>query len=148
MYLKSTIIFSTLILLFVVCINAYSSDTTNCPSHFDSSSNRQVYNFVDQMPTFPGGIDEMKKFIALHLRYPESICLQGSVFVSFIVEPDGNIAFVKIVKSLGKQGDQEVLKMMEKMPNWIPGLCNGEIVPVEIVIPVSFNFNYYDLNKK
>ena len=89
------------------------------------------------MPSFPGGESERVKFFSNNLRVPaESI--EGTVYVTFIVKEDGSIANAKILRGLGKSYDEEVLRVINLMPKWLPGTQNGEAVDVLFNMPVKF----------
>jgi protein TonB len=100
-----------------------------------------VYDCVEQMPTFPGGTQKLKEFIEENLRYPkelEETCVQGRVIVRFIVERNGKLSNVKVVKSVHPALDKEALRIVKLMPRWIPGRQNGITVRVKFYIPIIF----------
>lgn len=100
-----------------------------------------VYDCVEQMPSFPGGSQKLKEFIEENLRYPkelEETCVQGRVIVRFIVERNGKLSNVKVVKSVHPALDKEALRIVELMPRWIPGRQNGITVRVKCYIPIIF----------
>ncbi|MFC6996883.1 energy transducer TonB [Rufibacter roseus] len=137
-------------LLFWTCISFYllslgsevfgQTAPAKCTSTLDSLTNRQVYTQVDSMPSFPGGLSEMFKFISKNIRYPSNTrgCYEGFVVTSFVVEPDGKLTNAKILKSLFEPANLEVLRVLSLMPLWIPGKCQGKAVPTMYVIPVRF----------
>ena len=97
---------------------------------------------VEQKPEFPGGMEALYKFIGKNLRLPTIMCydggIQGRVTCSFIVEKSGRISNVEVVKSLDPAGDKEAVRVIESMPNWIPGKQNGIPVRVKYTIPINF----------
>ena len=100
-----------------------------------------VYDCVEQMPSFPGGTQKLKEFIEKNLRYPKALeeaCVQGRVIVCFIVERNGKLSNVKVVKSVHPALDKEALRIVKLMPKWIPGRQNGITVRVKYIIPVTF----------
>ena len=100
-----------------------------------------VYDCVEQMPFFPGGSQKLKEFIEENLRYPkelEETCVQGRVIVRFIVERNGKLSNVKVVKSVHPVLDKEALRIVKLMPRWIPGRQNGITVRVKCYIPIIF----------
>ena len=100
-----------------------------------------VYDCVEQMPSFPGGSQKLKEFIEENLRYPkelEETCVQGRVIVRFIVERNGKLSNVKVVKSVHPVLDKEALRIVKLMPRWIPGRQNGITVRVKCYIPIIF----------
>lgn len=101
------------------------------------SNNSAIFTVVEEMPSFPGGETERTKFFSNNLRTP-SDGLDGTVYVSFIVNEDGSITDAKILRGLGKNYDDEVLRVINLMPKWLPGTQNGEAVAVKFNIPVKF----------
>ena len=100
-----------------------------------------VYDCVEQMPSFPGGSQKLKEFIEENLRYPKALeetCVQGRVIVRFIVERNGRLSNVKVVKSVHPALDKEALRIVKLMPRWIPGRQNGITVRVKFYIPIIF----------
>ena len=100
-----------------------------------------VYDCVEQMPSFPGGTQKLKEFIEENLRYPKELeesCVQGRVIVRFIVERNGKLSNVKVVKSVHPVLDKEALRIVKLMPRWIPGRQNGISVRVKCYIPIIF----------
>ena len=96
-----------------------------------------IFTVVEDMPSFPGGESARSSFIANNLRVPaESI--EGTVYVSFIVKEDGSITDAKILRGLGKNYDEEVLRVINLMPRWLPGTQNGDAVAVKFNMPVKF----------
>jgi len=126
---------------FVGCLSPIfcQKDPTRCVAILDSIAQREVYVLVDEKPQFPGGEDSLNLFIAKELRYPQHVCIQGSTIISFIVEVDGSLSDVKIERGIGKAGDDEAIALVDKMPRWIPGLCQGNRVPVKAYVFFKFD---------
>ena len=100
-----------------------------------------VYDCVEQIPSFPGGTQKLKEFIEENLRYPKELeesCVQGRVIVRFIVERNGKLSNVKVVKSVHPALDKEAIRIVKLMPRWIPGRQNGITVRVKFYIPIIF----------
>ena len=99
---------------------------------------------VDQMPQFPGGEWEMLRFIKNNLRYPLSAQengIQGTVILNFVVNREGKIINLKVVKGIGFGCDEESMRVMEKMPLWTPGKQRGQTVLVSFTMPFRFVLN-------
>ena len=99
------------------------------------------YEYVEQMPTFPGGELEMQKYIAKNIRYPAAASragIEGLVVVSFVVGKSGEISEVKVLKGLGAGTDEEAIRVIKSMPSWNPGKQNGRAVPVRFTVPVRY----------
>ena len=96
---------------------------------------------VDVPPQFRGGINMMRRFVAENVVFPEDAMdrgVNGSVYASFVIERDGSVTDIKIVKGLGYGCDEEVIRVLKKMPTWKAAEKNGEKVRMRMQIPVSF----------
>jgi protein TonB len=101
----------------------------------------KVFDVVEQMPSFPGGDAELMKFLNSHIKYPavaEENGIQGRVVATFVVERDGSITDVKVIKSVDPSLDKEAIRVLKSMPKWIPGKQNGSAVRVKYTVPVTF----------
>ena len=122
---------------------AYAKDRTYMIALYKegTSPNKDIYDQVETMPEFPGGVEKLMEYVAMNVRYPkdaEDKCLQGRVIATFIVEKDGSITGAKIVRSIDPALDAEALRVINGMPNWKPGTQKGEPVRVKYTIPISF----------
>jgi len=90
---------------------------------------------------FPGGTKAYGKFLEKNLRWPTQDDIQGRVIVSFIVEKDGSLTNFKVERSLGKDCDNEALRVLRKFPKWIPGMKNGKPVRVKYMVPINFTIS-------
>ena len=93
------------------------------------------------MPEFPGGEMKLLEYIAMNVKYPDIARqkgISGRVFVTFIVEPDGSISNVGILKGIGSSCDQEAYRVVKAMPKWKPGEKDGKKVRVSYMLPVNF----------
>lgn len=107
------------------------------------NSNR-VYDVVEQMPSFPGGISGLRTYLNQNIRYPaeaQENCVQGRVVVSFVVGKDGHISDVTVLRSVDPSLDKEAVRVIRNMPRWTPGKHGGEPVKVRYNVPVSFRLN-------
>ena len=106
-----------------------------------AKKNQKVFDVVEQMPQFPGGTGKLFEYLAKNVRYPkeaEDICAQGRVIATFVVEKDGSVSNAKVVRSIDPVLDAEALRVINGMPNWNPGMQNGEPVRVKYTVPISF----------
>jgi len=104
-------------------------------------SQPDVFDKVDEAPQFPGGMAGLMQYLSSNIRYPEDAReagTQGRVIVSFIVEKDGSISNAKVAKPTYSSLDEEALRVVSAMPNWMPGKQNGQAVRVKYSVPVSF----------
>jgi periplasmic protein TonB len=100
-----------------------------------------VYTEVDQMPEFPGGKEALLKFVYKNVRYPASarrMGIQGTVWLTCIVEKDGSVSNVKVKESLSTDTDNESIRVLSMSPKWIPGESGGVPVRVRMEHPVKF----------
>jgi len=109
------------------------------PEHFGDG---EIFKIVQEMPEFPGGDEERNKFLEKNLKYPQ-IAIQteisGTVHVSFIVEPDGSLSNITILKGIGGGCDEEAVRVIKKMPKWKPGKQRNIPVRVNFILPIKFS---------
>lgn len=111
------------------------------PSDVGETQPTLMGDVVEQMPSFPGGPQALLNYLSEHINYPEGyeeICIQGRVVITFVVEKDGSLSDITVVKSLEKAFDEEALRAVKSMPKWIPAMQNGEPVRVKFAVPVNF----------
>ena len=102
---------------------------------------KEVFTIVEEMPSFPGGEAERNKFLATNIVYPQQATengIQGTVYVSFVVDSKGNVTDVKILRGIGGGCDEEALRVVKMMPKWHPGKQNGKQVRVLFNMPIYF----------
>jgi len=101
----------------------------------------EVYDVAEQMPAFKGGNTALHKWLESNIEYPASAKKdgkEGNVILSFVVECDGTISNVQVVKSLDPALDKEAVRVLGNMPKWTPGMNNGKVVRVKFMLPVKF----------
>ena len=101
----------------------------------------KVFDVVEQMPSFPGGMGALMSWLGQNIKYPVIAAengVQGRVIVQFVVEKDGSITDVKVAKSVDPSLDKEAARVVKSMPHWIPGKQNGSAVRVKYTVPVTF----------
>ncbi|MEI7811324.1 MAG: TonB family protein [Ignavibacteria bacterium] len=101
----------------------------------------EAFTFVEEMPSYPEGQDELLRFMNSHTVYPEiakRAQVEGKVMVGFVVEKDGSITDIRIVKGIGAGCDEESVRVTRLMGHWRPGKQNGKPVRVRMVIPFQF----------
>ncbi len=101
----------------------------------------EIFTNPQIMPEFPGGLSAMMHYFATHINYPEEAKeanIQGVVYVNFVVEPDGSISHVKVLRGIGGGCDEESVRVVKNMPHWKPGIQAGRPVSVSFTIPVKF----------
>lgn len=111
------------------------------PMSKENTSGKKPFDVVEQMPQFPGGPAALMEFLSKNVKYPQEAYkngIQGRVIVTFVINKDGSISDAKVVKSVDPQLDEEALRVVHSMPNWIPGRQNGEPVNVKYTVPITF----------
>ncbi len=106
---------------------------------------------VEQMPYFPGGEAELKKFIDNNLKYPvfaQEAGIQGRVIIRFVVEEDGSISNVNIIRGIDPSCDKEAFRLIKTSPKWNPGKQNGKAVRVYYTLPIIFKLDKISDNEK
>jgi protein TonB len=101
----------------------------------------KVFDVVEQMPSFPGGPSALMQYLSSNIKYPvvaEENGVQGRVVCTFVVERDGSITDVRVIKSVDPSLDKEAVRVVKGMPKWIPGKQNGSAVRVKYTVPVTF----------
>ena len=107
-----------------------------------SNSDTTIYVAAEKMPAYPGGAMARNTFIAKHIQYPGEAVkdhVSGTVYVAFVVERDGSLSHIKVLKGIGHGCDKEAMKIVAEMPKWIPGIIKGKPVRVRFTLPFSFN---------
>ena len=106
-----------------------------------AEKNQQVFDVVEQMPSFPGGMAALMAYLQKSIKYPpvaEENGIQGRVVCTFVVERDGSVTDVKVAKSVDPSLDKEAVRVVKSMPKWNPGMQNGSPVRVKYNVPVQF----------
>ncbi|MBR1401948.1 MAG: energy transducer TonB [Prevotella sp.] len=108
------------------------------PKHEEEN---KVFDVVEQMPSFPGGMGALMSWLSQNIKYPVIAAengVQGRVIVQFVVEKDGSVTDVHVAKSVDPSLDKEATRVVKAMPKWIPGKQNGSAVRVKYTVPVTF----------
>lgn len=103
-----------------------------------------VHDIVEKMPSYVGGIEAFYKFVGKNLKYPAQarrMGIEGKVFVHFVVDRDGSLSDIKVVKGIGAGCDMEVVRIIHKSPKWNPGKQRGNPVRVRMMMPITFRLN-------
>lgn len=101
----------------------------------------EILEFAEQNPAFPGGDEELMKFLQKNLRYPNQALemgLEGSVLIRFVVNGDGSVSNVEVSRGFDPSCDKEARRVVRMMPKWIPGRMSGKAVPVYFKLPIKF----------
>ena len=116
-----------------------------------SQKEEVIFQVVEQMPEFPGGMGEAMKFLAKNIKYPASAQqakIEGRVIVQFVVDKDGSISDVKIARGVSPDLDAEAMRVVSLMPKWNPGKQRGKAVSVKYTMPIMFRLQTPQPEKK
>ncbi|HKK80499.1 MAG TPA: energy transducer TonB, partial [Phaeodactylibacter sp.] len=101
----------------------------------------KVFQYVEDMATFPGGSKALMQYIANNIRYPaiaRDNHIQGTVVLKLIIEADGSISEVELLRGIGGGCDREAIRLVKNMPKWIPAQQNDRNVRVQVILPIRF----------
>ncbi len=120
-----------------------STPVSDGPKQAAAVEDNILYDFVniEKQPDFPGGMDKFYAYLRKTVKYPQMAAeqnIQGKVFLSFVVEKNGELTDIKVDRKLGGGTDEEAVRVLKASPRWIPGVQNGKFVRVKYNIPISF----------
>ncbi len=107
----------------------------------DVAQKTEAFSYVEEMPSYPGGEEALLTFMSTNIIYPEiakRAGVEGKVFIGFIVEPNGFLSEIQLLKGIGAGCDEEAIRALKLAGNWNPGRQNGKAVRVRMAIPFSF----------
>lgn len=113
---------------------------------YNPEAEMEPYSFVQKMPEFFGGTEALINYLSENISYPaiaKDAGIEGTVYINFVVEPDGTISNEKVLRSVHPSVDEEALKVIAQMPKWQAGEQNGQFVRVSFTIPVRFYLTEY-----
>lgn len=128
-------------------IDAEANETTEIEEYIpvemdeEESGEAEIFTVVEESPSFPGGDLERIKFLQDNIRYPQMAResgIQGTVYVTFVVEKNGAVRDVRILRGIGGGCDEEAIRVINAMPNWHPGKQRGKPVRVQFNMPIKF----------
>lgn len=108
------------------------TEKSKCLIQTDSENNINYFLNPDSMPQFPGGLEEMEKFILNNAKFDFNIDAVGKIIFEFIVNENGTVLQIKILRGLVDLYDNELLRVLKIMPNWKPAICDKKEVPVRM----------------
>ena len=111
------------------------------PSEAPQKEGEMIFQVVEEMPQFPGGMQEALNFLGTHVRYPvaaQEAKIEGRVIVGFVVGRDGSVSDIKVVRGINPELDAEAVRVVSMMPKWIPGKQRGKAVAVKYTMPIMF----------
>jgi periplasmic protein TonB len=102
---------------------------------------KEIFTVVEEQPGYPGGDEARIKYLQDNIKYPDEakeLGVQGKVFVTFVVEVDGSITDVRVLRGIGAGCDEEAIRVVRNMPKWVPGKQRGVPVRVQFNLPIKF----------
>ena len=108
------------------------------------NSSNEVFLVVDELPAFNDAYSSLSNYLAKNIRYPQIARdnrIEGKVLVEFIIDKNGKVQFVNLLRGIGGGCDEEVIRVINQMPKWKAGIHHGKPVNVKLVLPVSFKLN-------
>ena len=123
---------------------AKQAQATTAISQEKPSADKNVYTVVEVMPSFPGGQAAMINYLVQNIKYPEEAKkkgVMGTVFITFIVETDGSVSNVKVLRGIGSGCDEEGVRVVSAMPNWSPGKEKDVPVRCQFNLPIKFSLD-------
>ena len=123
------------------------SSITTVNEEVEEIEEEEIFTVVETQPQFPGGEDSLYSFIYSNLRYPQEAIdngIEGNVYITFVIEKDGSITNIKILRDIGYGCGAEVVRVLKMMPKWIPGSQRGKPVKEQFNIPIKFELKDED----
>lgn len=129
-------------------IDAEANQLTEIPTYVppavteeEEVAEAEIFTVVEDQPTFPGGDEARIRFLTNNIKYPQMAresSIQGTVYVTFVVERDGSVTDVRVLRGIGGGCDEEAIRVIKAMPKWIPGKQRGKPVRVQFNMPIKF----------
>lgn len=139
--------FSSLLILSLLLLSTMTNVAQNDDSFYTDTLTGVHYDFykiIEVAPQFPGGEDSLNHFLLSQIVYPKEAQdnqIQGTVYVGFTINEDGSVSDVRIMRSVGAGLDEEAMRVISLMPNWIPAQNKGKPIRVDMCLPVRFIMN-------
>jgi len=111
-------------------------------SAVEEVAEEEIFTIVEDMPSFPGGEEALFKYLAQNIKYPQiakEAGITGRVFVNFVIDKEGNVTDVKVLRGIGGGCDEEAVRVVKNMPKWSPGKQRGKPVKVSYNLPIKFS---------
>lgn len=128
--------FNTILSLIIFSIFLSLPQTTHAQEQ-DSTAVVTQLAALESYPEFPGGIKAFYEFVAKNYRVPFNFRGSGKILTEFVVEKDGSLSNIKVIKHPGKATAKEAIKVLKKSPKWSPGIQNGKPVRTHYSLPIS-----------
>ena len=130
------------VIVLIALMAVFGFTTASAQKTVVSQKNEKVFDVVEQMPEYPGGMQALFEYLSQNLKYPEDAKeqkIEGRVIAIFVVETDGSISNVEVVKPVFPSLDAEAVRVLSGMPKWKPGMQSGKVVRVKYTVPINFS---------
>ncbi len=117
-------------------ISSFAQETTIQPTEDNNIYSKES---LDAPPEFVGGMQKFYMHIAKNFRVPEVKGAQGTIYSTFVIEKDGSLSDIKVIKDVGYGTAEETLRVLKSCPNWKPGMQNGKIVRTQYSLPINIS---------
>jgi protein TonB len=120
---------------FLLTVKAQSADATK-------KDTGRIFTSIEIAPQFPGGIEQFSRYLSTNIHYPDDARAknqQGRVIITMVIEKDGSLTDIRVVRGVSPSIDQEAVRVMNASPKWKPGTQNGQPVRVSYSIPIAFS---------
>ncbi|MDR1951151.1 MAG: energy transducer TonB, partial [Bacteroidales bacterium] len=110
----------------------------------EEAEETQIFQVVEDNPEYPGGEAARMKFLSDNIKYPaiaRESGIQGTIYITFVVERDGSITDVQVMRGIGGGCDEEAIRVVKAMPRWNPGKQRGRAVRVQFMMPIRFTLS-------
>ena len=129
------------VLIFFLSVVSYNNVKGQNDSLLPPPPKDVSFYVIDEKPEFPGGVEAMMKYLAINSRYPEIAKekgISGKVLMQFIINEDGTVSDVKVIRGISPSIDKEAIRVIKSMPKWKPGYQDGKPVKVSFQVPIGF----------
>ncbi len=143
--------FIILICFLAFLCNANAQNTVTTPVYHPEHPDSLLFEIVEEQPEFPGGLNAMMLFIRDNVKYPQEALnkeIAGTAVVKFVVEKDGSLTNIEVVRDPGGGLGAEAERIIREMPKWTPGAQRNQPVRVQMMAPIRFSLTKKSKNKK
>lgn len=131
-----------LFILFFLILGSTTSLAQDIPSApVEEVTENEIYNRVEVHPQYPGGIAKFYEFVGQNYKVPNVKNLKGKVFIQFVIEIDGSLSDIKVMRDIGYGTGMEALRVLALSPKWKPGIQDGKPVRVLYSLPINIQSN-------
>ena len=134
----------TIILLATLAMAGVAMSQTGVEKVSAVRPDSEIFTLVEQDPQFPGGNDALYQYLGQNAHYPDKAKadgIQGTVYLTFIIEKDGSISNIRVLRSPSDLLSQEAIRLVKAMPKWKPGKQRGKQVRVQYNLPINFQID-------